>query len=119
MARYIETLETEFTDRANIGLNAAVFEYGIIRNPKNGLTLFKQGDDYCAVTISLLDIKEALKDASEGFFDYIGSELGTELERLDNNTLALMIQSLNAYSKIYYNASTRFISLKELLRSFD
>ncbi|GAH07668.1 unnamed protein product, partial [marine sediment metagenome] len=50
------------------------------------------------VEVTLADVRGYLIDDSvQGFFSYIGSDLETELERLDNNLLALTICSINMY----------------------
>jgi hypothetical protein len=50
------------------------------------------------VDVSLQDVRGYLIDeSSKGFFDYIGSDLKTELNRLDNFYLAPIINSINSY----------------------
>ena len=98
-----------YTDRVDVTMEISLFEYGIIRNPKDDSCIFcnffcnEEPDDDHEIQlnhtwVSLANVKDYLIDeSSKGFFSYIGSDLKTELERLDNNNLAHIICSINAY----------------------
>lgn len=97
-----------FTDTVDVDLDISLLEYGIARNPKTSETVFsrnthkepetiKDADLFCDI-ITLDDVKEALNDQEKGFFDFIGSDLKTELQFLDNSFLSHLIQSLNQYN---------------------
>ena len=98
-----------YTDRVDVTIEISLFEYGILRNPKDDSCIFnnyltnEEPDDDKEIElnhtwVSLADVRGYLIDeSSKGFFDYIGSDLETELERLDNNWLAPIINSINSY----------------------
>ncbi len=102
--------ENTHTDTMDVDFDISLNEYGIARNPDNGDTVFCLNPDdnyemnenpnyqYRHLNISLQDVKDALNDASDGFFDFIGSDLNTELDNLDNDFLSHMILSLNQYN---------------------
>ena len=99
-----------YTDTVDVSIEISLFEYGIIRDPITTECLFcnpvddwNMEDDDNSIhlirnDVSIQDVKDYLiEDASKGFFTYIGSDLETELERLDNSYLAHIIQSINQY----------------------
>ena len=96
--------EDDFTDRVDANFNTSLYEYGVVRNPKNDMTLIgnKPVDgeytDYTVFYISLNDVKEVLSDMEEGFFDYIDEDKEEVLSNLDNENLARYIQSINSYN---------------------
>ena len=102
--------ENTHTDRIDVTFDIALYEYGIVRNPKNNDTVFcltttndfldDDDDDheYSNYDISFDDVLDALKEAGKGYFSFIGSDLDTELKALDNNHLAIHIYSLNQYN---------------------
>lgn len=115
----LEAFNNYFTDKTSISLYGSLTGYGMIRNPKSGLTIFKQGNKFCKITVTLKDIRKKLEKTGQDFFNYIGSDRETELKKLCNNTLTGIIQSLNAYYGIFYNSSIRFNNLQELLSSLN
>ena len=104
-----------YTDRVDVTIEISLFEYGIIRNPETNECIFnrfltnEEPDDdqeieLNHVNVSLYDVTSYLIDeSSQGFFSYIGSDLKTELERLDNNNLAHIINSINSYDGWFNN----------------
>jgi hypothetical protein len=104
-----------YTDRVDVTIEISLFEYGILRNPETNECLFcllytneEPNDDHlvnlksCDVSVS--DVRGYLIDeSSKGLLSYIGSDLKTELERLDNNNLAHIISSINAYDGWWIN----------------
>jgi hypothetical protein len=103
----------QYEDRVDVTIEISLIECGIIRDPEDGECLFYKGnpnpkdDDRiqlykCDVTID--DVKEYLEDvAKDGFFSFIESSRYKELERLDNENLAPIIQSINMYDG-YFNS---------------
>jgi hypothetical protein len=104
-----------YTDRVDVSMVISLFEYGIIRNPETNECIFSRfltneepDDDHEIelnyVDVSLTDVRDYLiEDTCQGFFSYIGSDLKTELERLDNNNLAHIINSINSYDGWFNN----------------
>jgi len=104
-----------YTDRVDVSMEISLFEYGIIRNPETNECIFSRflsneepDDDYEIelnyIDVSLTDVRDYLiEDTCQGFFSYIGSDLKTELERLDNNNLAPIINSINSYDGWFNN----------------
>lgn len=104
-----------YTDRVDVTMEISLFEYGIIRNPETNECIFnrfltnEEPDDdqeieLNHVNVSLYDVTSYLiDDSSQGFFSYIGSDLKTELERLDNDNLAHIINSINSYDGWFNN----------------
>jgi hypothetical protein len=104
-----------YTDRVDCTMEISLFEYGIIRNPETNECIFSRylsneepNDDeeieLNHVDVSLADVRGYLIDeSSQGFFSYIGSDLETELDRLDNENLASIINSINMYDGWFNN----------------
>ena len=104
-----------YTDRVDVTMEISLFEYGIIRNPETNECIFNrfltneepyddQEIELNHVNVSLYDVTSYLiDDSSQGFFSYIGSDLKTELERLDNDNLAHIINSINSYDGWFNN----------------
>lgn len=104
-----------YTDRVDVTIEISLFEYGILRDPKDDACIFcnflcnEEPDDDEEIQlnhtwVSLADVRGYLIDeSSKGFFDYIGSDLETELERLDNDHLAPIINSINSYDGWFNN----------------
>ncbi len=111
----IECNENTHTDRTDVSFEIALHEYGLVRNPDNNDTVFclnTVGDlsadsfedhefKYSNFDISLQDVKEALEEASPGYFSFIGSTKKKEIEKLDNDYLSIHIFSLNQYSGVF------------------
>jgi hypothetical protein len=103
----------EYEDRVDVTIEISLIEYGIIRNPEDGDTLFykdnpEPNDDdriqlyRCDVTLD--EVKEYLEDhATDGFFSFIGSNREEEINELDNDCLAHIIHSINQYDG-YFNS---------------
>jgi len=105
-----------YTDRVDVSIEISLLEYGILRDPETNECLFCQMTDNWEMTndddkivlksheVSLADVRDYLIDeSSQGFFDYIGSNLKIELERLDNLNLAHIINSINSYDGWFNN----------------
>lgn len=102
--------KTDFTDKVDVNFYISLLEYGVVRNPQDGMTLLgsKVGEDefgnprfinYDYNYISVDDVKEALSDIEEGFWSYIGEENPEQvLNTLDNNNLSYWIMSINQYN---------------------
>lgn len=94
--------ENEFTDRVDVDFNISLYDYGVVRNPKNDMTLIgikpnNEGSysDYSITYISLDDVKEVLEDMDDSFFRTIDSDKETVLQNLDNENLAQYIMDIN------------------------
>lgn len=102
--------KTDFTDKVDVNFYISLLEYGVVRNPQDGMTLLgsKVGEDefgnprfinYDYNYISVDDVKEALSDIAEGFWSFIGEENPEQvLNTLDNNNLSYWIMSINQYN---------------------
>lgn len=97
-----------FTDRSDCSAEISLFEQGMIRNTETGLTLLcipdYDDDDNSIINytyIELSEIKEALEEIEEGFFDFIGSTRQAEIDRLNNDYLVGIAESINAYNGLY------------------
>jgi len=97
-----------FTDRSDANAEVSLFEQGMIRNPKTGLTLLClpnwDNDDNSSINytyIELTDVKEELEEIEEGFFEFIGSTRQEEIDRLSNDYLVSIAESINAYNGSY------------------
>lgn len=100
-----------YTDRVDVSIEISLFEYGILRDPKtNNCILLRDKTNNWEMEennksihlisneVTLSDVKDYLKeDADDRFFSYIGSDLETELKRLDNDNLAHIINSINQW----------------------
>ena len=105
---YFEHNMKNFTDRVDVTLDISLHEYGIVRNPKTNKTIFcdnvtsdfpPKGYEY-TYTIDFINVDEvagALMDMDDGYFSFIGSDLDTELDSLNNDCLAHHIMSMNMY----------------------
>jgi len=99
-----------FTDRMDASIKISLYEYQIIRNPKTDKSVICTNThemDLADETIkpkvrveyiSFDDVHEALEEASEGYFNFIGSTKEKELELLDNDHLTMSIFSLDQYN---------------------
>lgn len=104
-----------FTDRTDADLLESLGEYGFVRNPETNEVVYKQmfyaeneGIETVSIkqtTVDLSAVKDALEDAPQGYFDYIGSDAATEIESLDNNNLASSILSLQQYQGEFWQSS--------------
>jgi len=105
-----------YTDRVDVSIEISLLEYGILRDPETNECLFCRMTDNWEMTndddeiilkscdVSVSDVRDYLIDqTSRGFFSYIGSDLQTELDRLDNNYLAPIINSINSYDGWFNN----------------
>lgn len=94
--------EEEFTDRVDANFDISLYEYGVVRNPKNDMTLIgrKPTDegvysDYAIMYISLEDVREVLEDMDDSFYRTIDADKETVLANLDNEHLAIHIMDIN------------------------
>lgn len=102
-----------YEDRVDVTIEISLIEYGIIRDPEDGECLFykdnpnPEDDDRIQLykhDVSFDDVKDYLEQiASDGFFRFIGSSLYKEVENLDNESLAPIIQSINQWDG-YFNS---------------
>ena len=109
----LRDLEKNYTDRVDCTLDISLHEYGLIRNPETTDTLFclnttdnyEMSDfeyKYMSDLISKDDVIDALMEVDKGYFSFIGSDLESELESLDNDNLTHTIMSLNQYSGVFH-----------------
>ena len=103
-----------YTDGVDVDTETSLYEYGIIRNPETNDVLFCHDFTHEGgriifdwSTIGTDDVKEALQDAGEGFFSFIGSDLETELNNLSNDYLANIIHSIGQYDG-YFSQSCQW-----------
>ena len=102
----------KFTDGIDADSKISLYEYGWLRNPANDKTLVclnpssvehskENPPDIRVVHISLEDVKEALEEAGDGYYSFIGSDKETELKGLCNEYLIHFVQSLSMYNGIF------------------
>lgn len=106
---------TIYTDKMDVDKDISLYEYGIIRNPKTDkckvcVNTHELDVNFGDVTkdsikpkievywISFDDVKEALQEADDGYFNFIGSTRENELKYLDNNYLTGTIHSMEMYN---------------------
>ena len=86
----------KYTDRLDVDGDTSLYEYGFIRNPKTDETICcintYVGDEDISdwhkarkyilrnQYISFAEVFEALEDASDGYYSFIGSDRQTELD---------------------------------------
>ena len=97
----------KYTDSIDVTTTISLYEYGYIRNPKTGKTICclnaglehnKDNPPIIKTTfISLEDVEEAIEEAPNGYFSFIGSDKETELKELNNEYLTWHIMTLNMY----------------------
>jgi hypothetical protein len=105
-----------YTDRVDVSIEISLLEYGILRDPETNECLFCQMTDNWEMTndddeiilkscdVSVSDVRDYLIDqTSRGFLSFIGSDLQTELDRLDNLYLSHIISSINMYDGWFNN----------------
>jgi hypothetical protein len=105
-----------YTDTIDVNLQISLYDYGVIRNPKNNRTIICRnfGDeeainvifpeksfkpDLISMDISIEDVIEALTEIEQDFFDFIGYS-GTRnhyILNLDKSHLSSEINSLMMY----------------------
>ena len=105
--------EDEYTDRTDATFDIALHEYGLVRNPTNNDTVFclntvdnhEVAEDFEYIYVHSIiekeDVYNALQEAGDGYFSFIGSDLETEIDRLDNDYLSHHIFSLNMYNGVF------------------
>ena len=94
-----------FSDRVDVSADTSLMEYGIMRNPETGLTIYALGLD-CETEkpcldwtfVEIDDVREVLTELESGFFSYIGSDRETELKNLNNEYLTGIVDSINSYN---------------------
>ena len=97
-----------FTDGTDVTATTALFEYGLLRNPETGKTLVclnpseehteKNPPVIKVVYITMEEVREALEDVSDGYFELIGSTREEELRALDNAYLTEHISSMDMWN---------------------
>lgn len=97
-----------FTDGMDVNPITSLYEYGYLRSPDTGKTLVcanPSSEEHTqdnppiirVVYLDKSDIEERLQDIGSGFFQFIGSDIRTELDNLDNNHLAYLIHSIEMW----------------------
>ena len=94
-----------FSDMSDASAEISFMEYGMIRNPKTDQVIYctPVDADYKEIMldwsiVSIEDVREYLEeDATDGFYSFIGSSKEKELNQLNNNYLAGVIQGINQY----------------------
>jgi len=103
----------KFTDKMDVSTKISLYEYKIIRNPKNNKCVIctntyeldcSFGDilndikpKFRVEYIDFDEVKEALEEVVGGYFDFIGSTREEELKNLDNNYLTYHVFSLDQW----------------------
>ena len=98
--------EDEFTDRVDVSFDISLYDYGVVRNPQNDMTLIgttpnDEGgySDYTVMYISLDDVKDVLENnVDDGFFSFIDANKEEYTNSLQNDNLATAIMDINHYN---------------------
>ena len=110
---------TAFTDKVDVSEKISLYEYGIIRNPKTNkcvvctniheldISFGDLMDDSPKPKVKIFwigidEVREALEEATLGYYEFIGSTKKEEIGYLDENHLAGHINSLESYGG-YFN----------------
>lgn len=109
-----------FTDGVDANPVENLIEYGCLRNPETGITILCTVCyeskivrlDYTVVDID--DVKEALKEMPDGFFDMIDNTLDSILENLEQKNLASLIHDMNMYIGYFSQSCTWEHSVESL-----
>jgi len=105
-----------YTDRVDVTIEISLFEYGILRNPITNECLFCtpvidnwEMEDDKEIQLKSVDVTKEdvidylIEENRSAFFKFIGSDMNTELDRLDDNCFAHIIQSINSYDGWFNN----------------
>lgn len=104
-----ELVKKGFTDGVDISPEISLYEYGVLRRPSDGLTIFGfpsnedhiyNFDKFDYMHVSLEEVEEELKEKGKEYFSFIGVEEKEKkdyIQNLKNNCLSSEISSLNAY----------------------
>jgi len=113
-----------YSDRVDADFDTSLFEYGLVRNPKTNEVIFcinffdveeygfewEDGTPvpiYTSTFITWSDVWDALKEAEDGYFQFMGSDRETELESLNQKYLTRHIHTLNMYNG-YFNPNDHY-----------
>lgn len=105
----------KFSDRTDASYEVALFEYGLIRNPKTNKVIYCVNvvEDYGNIRfkpiirtthISLEDVQDCLAEMPDCFFSFIGSDRQTEVDKLDNEYLSYLISSADQYNGYFIDS---------------
>lgn len=96
-----------FTDSMDVDPRISLYEYGYLRNPETGKTLVcvNHNEEHTkenppiikVVYIDSDEVYDRLREISQGYFDFIGSDRETELFNFDRNYLTGTISSIEMY----------------------
>ncbi len=105
---------TKFTDKMDHSTKISLYEYQIIRNPKTDKCVictntYMLNCSYGIVNntvkpnirveyITFDEVKEALEEVNDGYFNFIGSTREKELKNLDNDYLTRHIYPLEQWN---------------------
>ena len=104
--------EEDYTDRVDDNFDISLFEYGIVRNPKDNSVIFGEkpnGDtglyeDYSFATISYEDVKKAIEEMKDDFFDFIDTPKEDLLKEIEPEHLAYYIMCMNQYNGKFHES---------------
>lgn len=104
--------EEDYTDRVDANFDISLFEYGIVRNPKDNSVIFGESpngdtglyEDYSFGTISYEDVKDAIEEMEDGFFEFIDTPKEELLKEITPNYLAYYIMSMNHYNGKFHES---------------
>ena len=105
-----------YTDRVDVTIEISLFVYGILRNPITNECLFCtpvidnwEMEDDKEIQLKSVDVTKEdvidylIEENRSAFFSFIGSDMNTELDRLEDNCFAHIIQSINLYDGWFNN----------------
>ena len=116
-----------FVDMVDASAEISFMEYGMLRNPTTEQVIYCMPGDGCYngiildwSIVSLEDVKEYLEeDATAGYYSFIGSSKKKELNQLNNNYLAGVIQGINQYDGHFQQSCLWNLDTESIKRVLD
>jgi len=95
--RLIELLEEKNFKGMDASIEESLFCYGIVRREKDGFTILCIGDEsapykFGVTTIEVNDIKEAIKEMKNGFFEWVGSTADEYINQFNNDVKSNLVR---------------------------
>lgn len=109
----IEDLASYLDDKGFIGsdvsADVSLGDYGFLWNPETNKAIstlpgyYWEDEDpkFHIDHITVDQVREALQEIEDGFFDFIGSNRENELDNLDKNNVPYYVESIEQYSGLF------------------
>lgn len=116
-----------FADRVDVNYKISLLEYGVIRNPDSGFTIFsrrkirtEEGSEnfrdyhYDWSIIEKQDVLDELEDMPKGFYDCVGTPKEKYLAEISEDYLAHVIMDLQSYCNPWDYMDYRYRTIGDL-----